>query len=472
MRARTRFVALAIATACVTTISSAGTTVAAQRGTQLALAQRSAIDRAAIEALATQGVPGLSVTIARDGEILYARGFGTISKNDHERVDAQTIFPIGSITKQFTAAAIALLAVDRKLSFDAPLATYLPDAPHAREITIRQLLQHTSGLANYTAQPGFLASVATSTTISPSDLLALVANEPLGFTPGTHFEYSNTNYVALGAVIEAVTKQTYAAVIRDRIARPLGLTTLSFGPPAGARDVVRSPWTAQATYAAGGLYASPADLARFDREFFAGRLVPPKIVELMTTPPPIPNAALHYGFAWVSDTLDGREQRWHNGGVLGASTRNCWFPRDGVAVVVFGNELGFDPAPIVRAAMRVVVPPSAATLEAEQTAASGEDAAITSEARAQFVGWSSGAIDLKRYDAAMRAAIDVATIASVGHALSTSGTPSAFIYKGREQRGTVVVYRYRVETPRTTFIETIAFDPDGQIAGLRFLPAP
>jgi len=235
---------------------------------QLAAADRAAIDRVGADALAAQHVAGPSITLARNGSIVYAHGFGARERDGTHAVDAVTIFPIGSLTKQFTAAAVELLALDGKLSIDAPLAAYVPHAPHAREVTLRELLQQTSGLANYTAQPTFSA-VAASTTVTPHDLLALVANEPLGFVPGTRFEYSNTNYVALGAVIEAVAKKPYADVIRDRIARPLALRTLTFGPPSDAPNVVRTPWTPQATYAAGALYVSPADLVRWNEAFSA-----------------------------------------------------------------------------------------------------------------------------------------------------------------------------------------------------------
>jgi len=240
----------------------------------LVAAQSAAIERIGIAALGAQHVAGLSITVARDGAIVYAKGFGVREKGGAGAVDSRTIFPIGSITKQFTAAAVETLALEGKLSIDAPLATYVPDAPHARDVTVRQLLTQTSGLANYTAQPAFLATLATSATVTPRELLATIANEPLGFEPGTRFEYSNSNYVALGAVIEAVAREPYADVIRERIAQPLGLRTLTFGPPAGASNVVVTPWTPQATFAAGALYASPADIVRWERLFSAASCCP------------------------------------------------------------------------------------------------------------------------------------------------------------------------------------------------------
>ncbi len=187
--------------------------------------------------------------------------------------------------------------------------------------------------------------------------------------------------MALGAVIEAVAREPYADVIRERIARPLGLRTLTFGPPTGASNVVVTPWTPQATSAAGALYASPTDIVRWDAAFFGGKLLPKAIVTAMTTPPALPGALLPYAFGWVADTLDGRREIWHNGDVLGATTRNCWFPDQHVAVVVFGNALDFDPAPVVRAAMRAIDPPSPAAVAADGAPAPGEEAAVTVRAQ-------------------------------------------------------------------------------------------
>ncbi len=121
----------------------------------LVAAQSAAMERIGIAALGAQHVAALSITVARDGAIVYAKGFGVREKGGAGAVDSRTIFPIGSITKQFTAAAVETLALEGKLSIDAPLATYVPDAPHARDVTVRQLLTQTSGLANYTAQRRF-----------------------------------------------------------------------------------------------------------------------------------------------------------------------------------------------------------------------------------------------------------------------------------------------------------------------------
>ncbi len=456
----------------------------------LSAAQRAPIEDAVAKAMAASGTRGVSVTVARAGEVVYAKGFGVRDLQASLPVDAETIFPIGSITKQFTAAAIMLLVRDRRIELDAKAANYVPTAPHATEYTVRNLLQQTTGLANYSSVPSFPTAIATSKTITPEGLLALVARAPLGFAPGTRFEYSNTNYVVLGAIVEAVARIPYGRFVHERIALPFGLAHLTFGPPPPGADLARgyeaesgesavTPWTPQATYAAGGLYAAPADLVRWDEAFFGGRLLDANAVRTLTTPPQLPGGAhTEYAMGWIRQELDGHATIWHNGGVIGAHTRNSYFPEQRIEVVVFANSAGFDETRVVREAFRALVPPSEAQLAAERErqskSAPGEDPAITSAARAEYERWRAGKVDLSRYSAAARAAFTDATVQQVAAGLTSLGAPSAFVFTGKQplpgNAGTA--YIYRVNTPNGAVEYVYALDADGKIAAISFKPEP
>jgi CubicO group peptidase (beta-lactamase class C family) len=453
----------------------------------LSAAQRAPIDDAVAKAMAAAAARGASVTVARAGEIVYANGFGVRDLGAKLPVDAETIFPIGSITKQFTAAAIMLLVRDHRVELDAHAADYVPLAPHATEYTVRQLLNQTTGLANYTAVPAFMASVAESATITPEGLVALIAGAPLAFTPGTQFAYSNTNYVVLGMIVEAAARVPYARFIAERIAAPLGLTHLTFGPPRGATNVTRgyeaasggtavTPWAPQATYAAGGLYASPADLVRWDEAFFGGKLLDAAAVRVLTTPPQLPSGASSYAMGWIRESLDGHPLLWHNGGVLGANTRNAYFPDQRISVVVFANTLAFDETRIVREAFRALVPPSEAQLAAERErdtkAAPGEDPAITAAARAEYERWRAGKVDVTRYDATMRGALTDAMVQQVSSGIAALGAPTAFVYTGKIAlpNGAGTAYTFRVVTATTSVTLVYSLDPDGKIGGIYFKP--
>ncbi|MBV8297978.1 MAG: beta-lactamase family protein [Candidatus Eremiobacteraeota bacterium] len=405
-------------------------------------------------------------------------------------VDPATIFPIGSITKQFTAAAIVLLAREHRLSLDEKAAAYVPLAPHATEYTVRQLLQQTTGLVNYTSVPDFLTTVAESRTITPEGLLALIARAPLGFTPGTRFEYSNTNYAVLGTIIEALARVPYGRFVHEHIAQPLGLTHLTYGPPPAGSDVTRgyepqtgatavTPWTVQATYAAGGLYAAPADLVRWDEAFFGGRLLDAATVRTMTTPPQLPGGAhTDYAMGWVRQELDGHPTVWHNGGVIGAHTRNSYFPEQRIEVVVFANSAGFDETRVVREAFRALVPPTEAQLAAERARetqpAPGEDPAITVAARAEYERWRAGKVDLSRYSTAARAAFTDATVQQVAAGLTALGAPTAFVFGGKQSLpgNAGIAYIYRVSTPNGAVQYLYALDAEGKIAAISFRPEP
>ncbi|MBV8644460.1 MAG: beta-lactamase family protein [Candidatus Eremiobacteraeota bacterium] len=456
---------------------------------QLSAAQRSPIEEAVAKAMAATETRGVSVTVARGGTIVYANGFGQRDVGAKLPVDADTVFPIGSITKQFTAASIMLLARDGKVTLDAPAARYVPRAPHGNDYTVRNLLQQTTGLANFTAVPGFLQKFATSTTITPAELLALIANAPLGFAPGTRYEYSNTNYLVLGMIVEAVSGIPYARFVHERIAVPLGLTHLTFGPPPDDADVARgyeaqtgtaavTPWTAQATFSAGALYATPADLVRWDEAFFGGRLLDASTVRAMTTPPQLPGGAKTvYAMGWLHEQIDGHTMIWHNGGVIGANTRNAYFPDQHIAIVVFGNSVGFDETAIVRAAFRAVVPPSEAQLaqerQSETTPAAGEDAAITTAARAEYERWRAGQLDTTNYDKAMRAAMNDATVRQVSAGLAALGAPTTFVFRGKQTlAGGVTAYVYRVNAPNGAVRFVYSTDADGKVGGIFFTPVP
>jgi CubicO group peptidase (beta-lactamase class C family) len=404
-------------------------------------------------------------------------------------VGADTIFPIGSITKQFTAAAIMLLARDRNVRLDEKAAEYVPLAPHATEYTVRQLLQQTTGLANYSVVPAFLNGVATSATITPDAMVALVAREPLAFAPGSRFAYSNTNYVVLGMIVEAAARMPYGRFIAERIAKPLGLAHLTFGPPPSGSDLARgyepqtgtaavTPWTPQATYAAGGLYATPADLVRWNEAFFGARLLDAVTVREMTAPPQLAGGAkTNYAMGWLRDEIDGHAMIWHNGSVIGAHARNAYFPDQRISVVAFGNSTSFDEARIERAAFRALVPPSEAQLAAERqreaAPAAGEDPAITAAAKAEYERWRAGTVDAAPYSAQMRAELST-MVRQVSPGLAALGAPTAFVYRGKQAVPSLfsTSYIFRVTTPNGVVQYVYMLDREGKIGGMYFKPVP
>ena len=187
---------------------------------------------------------------------------------------ARERFRVGSITKTFTAALVLQLVQSGRVSLDATLHHYLPWAGgRVRHITIRELLDHRSGLQNYTDFPSWLTRADGSKTLRPRDILEFALSHPVLFAPGAAWRYSNTNYVALGLVIEAVTHRTYAQLLGSRILRPLHLDATELArtrTPRGLHDSGTNPWL---PWAAGSLVSTASDLARFYSALLGGKLL-------------------------------------------------------------------------------------------------------------------------------------------------------------------------------------------------------
>ena len=184
-----------------------------------------AVDGFAQDILDEGQAPGLSIGIARAGEPLLIRGYGLANLEHAVPVTADTVFRIGSITKQFTAAAILMLAEDGLLSLDDTLDQYFPDFPRSSEVTLRQLLQHTSGIHNYTSLEGFMGTTAPLDHDADRMVAYIASADPLyDFDPGTGWSYSNSGYMLLDYIVEQVAGQPLAEVLRTRIFDPLGMT--------------------------------------------------------------------------------------------------------------------------------------------------------------------------------------------------------------------------------------------------------
>jgi D-alanyl-D-alanine carboxypeptidase len=464
---RERFAAFLLATLSLSLVRSG---VASADTVVLAPAQAAIVDRAAATALANVGAPGISITIARDGAIVYAKGFGTRNVANAAPFDPATIFPLGPITKQFTAAAIELLRASGKLSLDARVSTYLPKAPHAQEIRVRDLLRETSGLPEYL--DGNIAPIVSSATVTPEQLLDSVAGRPLHFTPGARYEESGTNYVALGAIVEAVSGTSYGDFIHRFIALPLGLSSLTFGPPALATDLALgygiaqtgapvAPWTPQATYAAGGLYASETDIVKWDAAFFGDTFLPKTSVDEMTTPAVLADGTRsNFAAGSFVDTVDDRTEICQRGGIPGTSALNCWLPGPRAVVVIFANTLGFDPSEVLRAAVRAVDP--------DRSVPASEDAGDTARARAEYTAWENGTLDAHHYSPDMQTLIASPAAADLTKRLKAAGDPTVFAFEERDDVPGGIAHHYRVEAPGGAYDMTLTYSADGTIVQINF----
>lgn len=327
-----------------------------------------AIDRAARAAIAAGEVPGLQLAIYENGAPLLVKSYGLANLELNVPVDNDTVFRIGSVTKQFAAVALLQLQEENRLSVNDRLSKYYPNYPRAADITLAQMLNHTSGLHNYTVEESFKRRDKKQT-MTTGQWVEYFAGMPTlqDFEPGTAYSYSNTAYFLLGAVIEKVEGKPLAAVFRDRFFVPLGMAHTAMddereivpgraaGYAADAQGRFRNAEfiSLAAVGAAGAMRSTASDLVRWNDALFGGKLLKPASFKAMITPGKLNDGRLssssaksaldgEYGYGLVITSLEGRTCIRHHGGIDGFSSVLQQFPDDALTVVVLLNSLDED----------------------------------------------------------------------------------------------------------------------------------
>ena len=296
--------------------------------------------------------PGAAVIVTDDGKVVYKAGRGLADIERKTAIGPDTVFRMGSITKQFSAAIILQLAAEGKLSLDDPLSKFLPDYPRpGADATVAQLLNHTVGVQSYTAIPGFMAGDAPAKAVTTDQLLAMFKDMPSPSKPGEKFEYNNSGYVLVGAVIEKVTGKPWHRVVEERIARPLGLKSVRYGVLERETASMATGYTRRdgkvtparpihmsIPHAAGALIGTVEDLAKWNAALHGGKVIPAAWHAKMVTPTRLPDGTVEqYGFGIANRDVRGRKAVGHGGGIFGFSTDSIYLPEEDVFVAVFTN---------------------------------------------------------------------------------------------------------------------------------------
>ena len=305
--------------------------------------------------MATNGIPAISVAIVRGTDTLLMRGWGKANLELDVNADARSVYRIGSITKQFTAAAVMQLVEAGAVKLDDPIGIYLPTLPSTwHAVTVRQLLNHTSGIRSYTAVgPTWVARWGEE--MSPDTIVALVARDTFDFAPGSRWRYNNTGYVVLGMLVARVAGRPWSADLEQRFFKPLGLADTrdcrtqpliprrASGYSKGPTGWVNAPYLAMSQpYAAGALCSTVGDIARWNRALHTGKIVSAASYAAMTIPFGAAQAS-RYGFGLGTDTIASRTTVTHGGGINGFSSANLWVSDAELSVTTLTN--GDDTSP-------------------------------------------------------------------------------------------------------------------------------
>jgi D-alanyl-D-alanine carboxypeptidase len=306
-------------------------------------------------------VAGVSVAVARDGEVLFARGYGMANLEHSVAVTPDTVFHIASVSKNILAAVLLQLVEEGKLNLDDDVTKYVPEAPtQGRRITVRQLLNHTSGIHSFTSLPE--AATNERLDLTHDQVLALIKNAPFDFEPGTAWRYNNTSFYLAGMVVERVTKQEYGAYVRDRLFKPLQMNSaqlcdarmvvphLASGYERDHGVLVNAPFMSwKLPSAAGAICATATDLLRWQSALDSGRVLNATSLKLMRTPTKLADGTLiDYGLGTRLGMMEGHTVLGHTGSGGGFAAALESFPDDHLTVAVLVNsEVGAGPALIL-----------------------------------------------------------------------------------------------------------------------------
>jgi CubicO group peptidase (beta-lactamase class C family) len=301
--------------------------------------------------------PGAAMLVARGDRVLFRAARGEADIQNHVPLRPDSVFRIGSVTKQFTAAGLLMLVEAGRVRLDDPLSRYLPDYPGGDRITLLQLLNHTAGVRDYTAIPNYVES-AIRRDMNTAQMIDVFRNERPDFAPGSRWAYSNSGYVLVGAVIEAVTGEPWYAYLERALFRPLGMNHTGYGndPRFAAlqvrgysydRDRVVPARLLSMTqpHAAGALVSNVDDLLRWNRALHEGRVLGNAAYTRMITPVGrAAEAASRYGFGLYNDRVRNRAVLRHGGAIFGFISALSYIPGPDISVVILENDDASDDA--------------------------------------------------------------------------------------------------------------------------------
>ncbi|HEX5702318.1 MAG TPA: serine hydrolase [Pyrinomonadaceae bacterium] len=423
-----------------------------------------------------QRIPGLSLAVVKDGQIVLAKGYGLANVEHQVPAKAETIFQSGSMGKQFTAMAVMMLVEAGKVSLSDPITKYFPDSPATwKNITVRHLLTHTAGTTDYPRDFDFRRDY------TEDELLKRAQQVPLAFQPGEKWAYSNLGYVLLGILIHKASGQFYGDYLQERVFRPLGMTTARIISEA---DIVpnraagyqllqgqlkNQNWVSPTlnTTADGALYLTVFDVAKWDAALYTEKLVKKESLVAMWTPVKLNNGKSEkYGFGWAVSDVRGHRLIDHGGTWQGFKSYIARYVDDKLTVIVFANLRQANPSRIAQKVAGIyhadLAPPVAEAI-------ADKEPAVTARAKEIVRKATEGSLDASLFTPEAWPQISRGAADASAFLKNYGPLSNIELLAATEQNGNRV-YRYRLKYQDGNVVFGMTLKPDGKIVRLNINP--
>lgn len=434
-----------------------------------------AIDAYIAAQLERRGLVGLSVAVVRRGEVVLARAYGKASTTSGAPVDDDTAFAIGSVTKQFTCAGALLLAEDGKLALTDPVARYRPELTRAADIRLYDLLSNVSGYPDY--YPLDFVDERMQRPIDPDELLRRYAGGALDFEPGTRWSYSNTGFVLAGRIVEAAAGEPLDRFFAERLFTPAGMQRTFFAPTPDTPNLATghtrfalgeltptAPEAAGWMHAAGAIYSTAADLARWDLALIDGKLLRPASWQQMTAPRTLTTGELtDYACGVAISRRSGETVVSHNGAVSGFLAFNAMIPRTRSAVVVLSNAEQVDVAGLHGELLSLVI-------EADRPRPKVDGPPPREVAQKIFKAMQEGAVDRAALGEAFSRYLDDDRLRAAAPRLKALGEPTSVVLERLAERGGLEVATLRLGFKGSSARALLYRSADGKVQEFLLMP--
>lgn len=449
-------------------------------GQQTAAEQEREVDAVMKQQMYARRIPGASIAVVSQGKVVLNKGYGLADVEHSVEATEDTVYELASVTKQFTGTAIMILVQDGKLSLDDKLTRVVANLPQAWDtVTIRQLLNHTSGIPDFGKKLDFKTDLRKDYT--ERQIVELVANSPLDFRPGERFSYSNTGYFLLGMIIEKKSGMTYGDFLRDRIFQPLGMTSTRFNDRRAvvrhrARGYILDGATLRNAdyvnpaipFAAGGLTSSAADMARWVMAPKSEQLLKPANWEEMWTSGKLNDGTvIGYGFGWNIRSRGNRKRVEHAGEIQGFSNNATYFIDGDLAIVVLTNLEGAN-APRIAAGISGVYLPE--TRFRPSAPIADTDRATTEFLRRVATALSQGTGEPDWYTPAVQQYYFPDRIKERKLTFGAFGAVTSFELIGDEKKTDERIRSYRVVLGETPFRFSFRVTKEGKVGSVDAQP--